>query len=158
MILMCKPLGVILAVSFIHMIPEASERFESPCIGEGWDGFEGFVGLFALIAVFFIQLIEFCLLTRLHKKQHLDAQEADTMASGATKGDIEQPQANHSSVEPAKFLDLSTIILEIGLVVHSIIIGLTLGFADGSEFRVLLIALVFHQVCVCMTKTKENVI
>ncbi|KAI7875617.1 Zinc/iron permease [Lichtheimia hyalospora FSU 10163] len=136
---------VILAVAFIHMIPEASERFESPCVGDGWDGFEGFVGLFALIAVFFIQLIEFCLLTRLHKKQHLDAQEADTMGSGATKGDIEQPQVNHSTVEPSKFLDLSTIILEIGLVVHSIIIGLTLGFADGGEFRVLLIALVFHQ-------------
>lgn len=132
------------------MIPEASERFESPCIGDGWDGFEGFVGLFALIAVFFIQLIEFCLLTRLHKKSHLDAQEADTMGSGATKGDIEQPQVNHSTIEPSKFLDLSTIILEIGLVVHSIIIGLTLGFADGDNFRVLLIALVFHQVCVCL--------
>lgn len=131
------------------MIPEASERFESPCIGDGWDGFEGFVGLFALIAVFFIQLIEFCLLTRLHKKSHLDAQEADTMGSGATKGDIEQPQVNHSTtIEPSKFLDLSTIVLEIGLVVHSIIIGLTLGFADGDNFRVLLIALVFHQVCV----------
>ncbi|KAI8647726.1 ZIP zinc transporter-domain-containing protein [Parasitella parasitica] len=41
--------------------------------------------------------------------------------------------------------NIGTFILEFGIVVHSIIIGITLGCTDSSSFQTLLIALVFHQ-------------
>ncbi|KAG1142989.1 hypothetical protein G6F36_015484 [Rhizopus arrhizus] len=47
--------------------------------------------------------------------------------------------------EPEAFKHVSTIILELGIVMHSIIIGITLSNAGNDEFVTLLIALVFHQ-------------
>lgn len=41
--------------------------------------------------------------------------------------------------------NIGTFILELGIVMHSIIIGITLGTADNTAFQTLLIALVFHQ-------------
>ncbi|KAI8083042.1 Zinc/iron permease [Halteromyces radiatus] len=43
------------------------------------------------------------------------------------------------------FKDINTIILELGIVMHSIIIGITLANTQSSQFVTLLIALVFHQ-------------
>lgn len=40
---------------------------------------------------------------------------------------------------------VGTYILELGIASHSIIIGVALGVAEDSEFRTLLIALIFHQ-------------
>lgn len=41
--------------------------------------------------------------------------------------------------------NIGTFILELGIVMHSIIIGITLGSTDNESFTTLLIALVFHQ-------------
>ncbi|CAO3596690.1 unnamed protein product [Absidia cylindrospora] len=43
------------------------------------------------------------------------------------------------------FKDINTMILELGIVMHSIIIGITLANTQSTEFITLLIALVFHQ-------------
>lgn len=40
---------------------------------------------------------------------------------------------------------IGTLILELGIVMHSIIIGITLGTIDNSVFNTLFIALIFHQ-------------
>ncbi|KAL9554757.1 hypothetical protein MBANPS3_002672 [Mucor bainieri] len=41
--------------------------------------------------------------------------------------------------------NIGTFILELGIVMHSIIIGITLGVTESTAFQTLLIALVFHQ-------------
>ncbi|CAO3587609.1 unnamed protein product [Absidia cylindrospora] len=43
------------------------------------------------------------------------------------------------------FKDINTIILELGIIMHSIIIGITLANTQMIEFTTLLIALIFHQ-------------
>lgn len=53
-----------------------------------------------------------------------------------------------SQVEVAEASKLSMYLVEAGIVMHSILIGLALGVASGSEFTTLLIAISFHQVCV----------
>ncbi|KAJ3321802.1 high-affinity Zn(2+) transporter zrt1 [Blyttiomyces sp. JEL0837] len=40
---------------------------------------------------------------------------------------------------------ITTYILELGIASHSVIIGLTLGVTRGSEFKSLIVAIVFHQ-------------
>ncbi|KAJ1938216.1 hypothetical protein EC988_007656, partial [Linderina pennispora] len=47
----------------------------------------------------------------------------------------------------ARRLRISTYILELGICLHSVIIGVTLSVAVGAEFTTLLIAIVFHQFC-----------
>ncbi|KAG2221973.1 hypothetical protein INT45_010497 [Circinella minor] len=148
--------GVILGVAFIHMMPEAIERFESPCITDSvWSSYHGFVGVFALIAVFFIQIIELALLSHLEKK-HMNRQDTNSSDSTAIK-DVESGSMvkgtppvvedhSHMLIENSKDMrDVSTLVLELGIVIHSVIIGLTLGFSSDEGFVPLFIALVFHQ-------------
>lgn len=48
--------------------------------------------------------------------------------------------------EDDSYKHIGTYILELGIVMHSILIGITLSTTENSEFTTLLIALVFHQV------------
>lgn len=48
--------------------------------------------------------------------------------------------------EDEAYKHIGTYILELGIVMHSILIGITLSTTENSEFTTLLIALVFHQV------------
>lgn len=158
--------GVILAVAFIHMIPEALERFESPCLSSRWHTYHGFPGVFALAAVFFIQLIELAMLTHLEKRKQ--AQEAAAQAKGASTKlqDVEnasslgshenglavdhhgQTYTSGTIENDSHFKDIGTIVLEVGIIMHSVIIGITLGTGSSDGFTTLLIALVFHQVMI----------
>ncbi|KAJ2109923.1 hypothetical protein GGF48_005686 [Coemansia sp. RSA 921] len=63
---------------------------------------------------------------------------------------------HHNHVHGASFLNddmtaerhkISTYILEFGICLHSVIIGLTLSVATGAGFKTLLIAICFHQFC-----------
>lgn len=49
-------------------------------------------------------------------------------------------------VEITESSKLTLYLVEAGIVMHSILIGLALGVASGSEFTTLLIAISFHQV------------
>ncbi|KAI9268944.1 ZIP zinc transporter-domain-containing protein [Phascolomyces articulosus] len=149
--------GVILAVAFIHMIPEAIMRFESPCIVDDWTSYHGFVGVFALIAVFFIQIVELAILSHVEKKHTNQDTNSNDDTTAANKdietGSVVKGGSNthvdghtHMMIENSKDMrDVSTIVLELGIVIHSIIIGLTLGFSSNEGFTALFIALVFHQ-------------
>ncbi|KAJ8659077.1 hypothetical protein O0I10_005115 [Lichtheimia ornata] len=132
--------GVILSVAFVHVMPEATERFESPCITSGsWHNYEGFVGVFALIAVFFVQLIELAAFAHLERTKSSSSSSETT----AKEADLEVGVDQHVHTPLDK--NINTIVLEIGIVIHSVIIGLTLGFSSSDGFNALLIALVFHQ-------------
>ncbi|KAI9480806.1 MAG: ZIP zinc transporter-domain-containing protein [Benjaminiella poitrasii] len=168
--------GVIIATAFIHMLPEALERFSSECIGEGWHSYHAFGGVFCMIASFFLQIVELAALSNLDSIAQKNANAVVGNAEEtADRSVIEKqlsvdPQSKVSHIEQnpyehnhhgihedghvhsAGFLEheqsvrnIGTFILELGIVMHSIIIGITLGTADGDSFVTLLIALVFHQ-------------
>ncbi|KAJ2832215.1 hypothetical protein GGI24_001311 [Coemansia furcata] len=62
---------------------------------------------------------------------------------------------HHTHVHGLSFIDdagvrafqVSTYILELGICLHSVIIGLTLSITTGTAFTTLLIAICFHQLC-----------
>lgn len=183
--------GVIIATAFIHMLPEALERFDSECLGEGWHSYHAFGGLFCMIASFALQIIELAAISNLDAIAQKNADAANAAGTGAgysaantiKNGHAEEyadgkmneksfvdPSSNISHVErshhehnhtginedghvhSAGFLEheqsirnIGTFILEIGIVTHSIIIGITLGVTESTAFQTLLIALVFHQ-------------
>lgn len=174
--------GVIIATAFIHMLPEALERFGSECLSEGWHSYHAFGGLFCMLASFALQIIELAALSNLDAiaKRNADAAAAarsnGTLNSSAEEladgklgekvHELDQHQHNHTSehehnhvginedghVHSAGFLEneqslrhIGTLILELGIVMHSVIIGITLGTTDNSAFNTLFIALIFHQ-------------
>ncbi|KAJ1981215.1 hypothetical protein H4R35_000813 [Dimargaris xerosporica] len=71
---------------------------------------------------------------------------------GSSESSLAAPFAEkvgHSDAENVREITtsrrISTYMLEFGIALHSIFVGLSLGTADGTEFVTLLIALCFHQ-------------
>ncbi|KAI8335341.1 ZIP zinc transporter-domain-containing protein [Chlamydoabsidia padenii] len=156
--------GVVLATSFVHMLPEAIERFGSPCLGEGWHSYHAFGGVFCMIAAFVLQWIELAAMS------HLDSLKARNQGISDKVGPNETVKVNNvenvkfysqdecleqGHVHSAGFLEhddddisirnINTLLLELGISIHSIIIGITLGTSSEETFLVLFIALIFHQ-------------
>ncbi|CAO3635287.1 unnamed protein product [Cunninghamella blakesleeana] len=180
--------GVILATAFIHMLPEAMNNFNSPCLDPEWQVYGAFAGVFCMIASFTLQLLELAAVSNMDKlaakqqeqettlndiektltKDNMDEHHhhqqqnnininnnSNDIASIGSSNTINTPipsHHHHHHIHSAgllesknAFKDINTIILELGIVMHSIIIGITLANTKADEFITLLIALIFHQ-------------
>ncbi|KAI9476508.1 MAG: Zinc/iron permease [Benjaminiella poitrasii] len=164
--------GVILATAFVHMLPDGLENFSSPCLSEGWQSYGAYGGVFCMISSFALQLIELAAVSNVEKirarkaaenmsmdieKTHESNTSLDTSSTDTTAGNspIEQAACHdhgHEHVHSAGLLEdanafkhVGTLVLELGIVMHSIIIGITLSNTSNDGFVTLLIALVFHQ-------------
>jgi len=136
--------GVITATGFIHIFPSAVQVLSDPCLPEFFQNYSASAGLFALIAVLFTHLFEYLAqnisssLGEGKATLDLDAFEIiPTAPQGHSHSFLWESSSNHRH-------RVAVYILEAGIAVHSIIIGVDLGLAVG-HFRTLLIALVFHQ-------------
>ncbi|XP_028773331.1 zinc transporter 1 isoform X3 [Neltuma alba] len=177
--------GVILATGFVHILPDAFETLTSPCLKHGpWSKFP-FTGLIAMAASV-VTLMTDSIATGYYKKQHFNSSkqvstDADELESGnenaghvhvhthATHGhahgsshDVEL--LTSSSAEVIRHRIISQV-LELGIVVHSVIIGISLGAAQSVQtIKPLLVALSFHQFfegmglggCICQAKFKST--
>ncbi|TKW05848.1 hypothetical protein SEVIR_7G203200v4 [Setaria viridis] len=158
--------GVILATAFVHILPDAFEKLGSPCLVDGpWQKFPfaGFVAMLAAIATLVVDTIATGYFQRAHAK------------NAAAVGDVETPGHHHhvhahahgdhghnhgmpaliaSSSSTSNTDDHAQLIrhrvisqvLELGIIVHSVIIGMSLGASESPiTIRPLLVALTFHQ-------------
>ncbi|CAN6240408.1 unnamed protein product [Urochloa humidicola] len=151
--------GVILATAFVHILPDAFEKLGSPCLVDGpWKKFPfaGLVAMLAAIATLVVDTIATSYFQRAHAR------------SPAAVGDMETPVHAHgehghchgmpaliasssstsNSDEGAQLIRHRIIsqVLELGIIVHSVIIGMSLGASESSStIRPLLAALTFHQ-------------
>ncbi|KAI8084335.1 Zinc/iron permease [Gilbertella persicaria] len=161
--------GVILATAFVHMLPEALENFDSDCLSDGWKSYGAFAGVFCMISSFALQLLELAAVAnveRIRAKKATESLSADiekrhtsnsSLDSSMTANQITTLETEchdhaHEHIHSAGLLEdeeafkhIGTLILELGIVMHSIIIGITLSNTGSDEFVTLLIALVFHQ-------------
>ncbi|UJR16601.1 hypothetical protein I4U23_003501 [Adineta vaga] len=120
--------GVILATGFIHMLPAAMDALTDPCLPDSWKAYDASAGLIAMLAVMIMQLSEYIV------HQHYRSIQSKTNSTTTVELVDRYYQAKK----------ISTYLLEFGIALHSILIGLALGTAD-DEFTVLFIALCFHQ-------------
>jgi len=157
--------GIIISTAFIHLLPAAFEQFGNECLTGVWADYGvGWVGVFAMIAAFAMQIIEFTALCKLDqmKREKSDSKlrlpESQDMEHPT--GEIESQEAKHphlisdkdnghvhglALVDDKDVRGLSIYILELGIALHSVLIGVTLSNTSGGEFVSLLIALIFHQ-------------
>ncbi|KAF2564531.1 hypothetical protein F2Q70_00018869 [Brassica cretica] len=151
--------GVILATGFVHILPDATESLTSPCLGEEspWGDFPmtGFVAMAAAIFTMLVESFASGYLNRSRseneaktlpvstggdKEEHSHIGSAHTHASqGHSHGSLLVPQDDMRK-------KIVTQILELGIVVHSVIIGISLGVSPSvSTIKPLLVAITFHQ-------------
>lgn len=160
--------GVILATGFIHVLPDAFDHLTDPCLtetGKAWEfPFTGFVAMMSAIVTLMIDTFA----TSYYKGKNdngnamagrttVDVDNEKEGSGGgihvhthATHGHAHGSSAALSSNESglAELIRHRVIsqVLELGIVVHSVIIGISLGVSeDISTIRPLVAALTFHQ-------------
>ncbi|XP_058096329.1 zinc transporter 4-like [Magnolia sinica] len=158
--------GVILATGMIHVLPDAFENLTSPCLKENPWGkfpFAGFVAMLSAIGTLMVDAFA----TGYYKRSHFnkarpvsDGNAVDVERTSEHSGHIHMhTHATHghahgsaptshelnSSADLIRHRVVSQV-LELGIVVHSVIIGISLGASESpSTIRPLVAALSFHQ-------------
>ncbi|XP_057795086.1 zinc transporter 1-like [Salvia miltiorrhiza] len=127
--------GVVLATGFVHILPDAFRSLTSPCISHTpWAQFpfSGFIAMAAAIATLMVDTIA----TAFYRNTHSSKAAADEEAAG------------DADRRPSDILRQRIIsqVLEVGMVVHSVVIGISVGVSRSpGNIKPLLIALSFHQ-------------
>ncbi|XP_062231643.1 zinc transporter 9-like [Phragmites australis] len=127
--------GVILATAFVHILPVAFDKLGSPCLVNGpWQKFPfaGFIAMLASIATLVIDTIATGYFQR-----------ARANNTTAAVGDVETSEDGAAQLIRHRVISQ---VLELGIIVHSVIIGMSLGASESpSTIRPLVVALTFHQ-------------
>ncbi|KLO06653.1 ZIP zinc/iron transport family [Schizopora paradoxa] len=159
--------GVIIATAFIHLLDPATDELGSPCLGGAWQVYPWALALamFAIFCIFFLELFAFrwgsAKLAKLgmtydahglggaeHSHQHGEVAEQRP----DDDSDLEKKlgPGGMTTIEPSSVLDDSALaqitgifILEFGILLHSVLIGMTL--AVDPNFKVLFVVIIFHQ-------------
>ncbi|KAK4491862.1 hypothetical protein RD792_002641 [Penstemon davidsonii] len=154
--------GVILATGFVHILPDAFRTLTSPCLSKdpwGKFPFTGFVAMMASIGTLMLDTIATSFYRNVHfgksKQVNVDEEAGEDEHDGhvhihthATHGHA------HGAAIPVHETSMTDIIrqriisqvLELGIVVHSVLIGISLGTSMNlNTIKPLLAALSFHQ-------------
>ncbi|KAG9091341.1 hypothetical protein FRC06_000605 [Ceratobasidium sp. 370] len=148
--------GVILATAFIHLLKDAFENMAKAHVNQRWGKYESWPGLVIMCSLLFIFLIEY---TSTVYVEHLAEQNNPTPPERSQQNGNsnvpKRPGLEHahteclhgevvvSDGEATKIVGV--FVLQLGIMLHSIVVGFTLSVTNGSEFTSLLIALIFHQ-------------
>ncbi|KAK8953013.1 Zinc transporter 4 [Platanthera guangdongensis] len=162
--------GVILATAFIHILPDAFARLASPCLpAHPWRSFPfaGFVAMCSALGTMVIDSAATGYYKRSHFRKALPFDGADDLVpvdaeavhaghvhvhTHASHGHAHGPVAGGRSPEEVGSIAerirrrVISQVLELGIVVHSVIIGVSLGTSGSPKtIKPLVAALSFHQ-------------
>ncbi|KAK7024950.1 ZIP-like iron-zinc transporter [Favolaschia claudopus] len=160
--------GVIIATAFIHLLSPGLEELSSPCLSPGWSEYPYALALclLSIFSIFIVELIAFrwgtSKLAKLGLRHDPHGHYTGSHAAHGPEGTQTPPKESASDVEEQRHhhhghshgelshLDDSAAaqivgiaILEFGVLLHSVLIGLTLAVDEG--FKILFVVIVFHQ-------------
>ncbi|KAI5965966.1 ZRT1 [Candida pseudojiufengensis] len=147
--------GVILSTVFIHLLTHSFLLFSSSCLTNlNYEPTSASIAMAGLFIAFVIEFIAFKIISSRIEKLN-NRSTASTQNDEHEHGSIEKTNIDHNSSEEEIFANnepsrssydkLSVILLEAGIVFHSILIGITLVVAADTYFITLFIVIVFHQ-------------
>jgi len=137
--------GVLLALGLIHLLAPAFSELGNPCLPQAWISYQ-YAPLFALLAALAMHFLE----TIAHD---WNAGKSTSPESADEHGHPNPEFADecggsghtHSVLLDSGAKTVAAYLLEFGLTLHSVIIGITVGVASKSVNDILIPALVFHQ-------------
>ncbi|KAL4362093.1 hypothetical protein GQ457_04G010570 [Hibiscus cannabinus] len=142
--------GVILATGYMHVLPDSFNDLMSDCLPENpWKKFP-FTTFVAMLSALFTLMVDSFAMS-VYKKRCSRASETDAAKQENGIVTIENSEHGRAFVlngESSQLLRHRVIaqVLELGIVVHSVVIGLAMGASDNQcTIRSLIAALCFHQ-------------
>ena len=169
--------GVLIATAFVHLLPTAFVSLHNECLGSFWvNDYEAMPGAIALAAIFLVTVIEMVFHPSRHVKQdkrcyaeqprrkgekHVNS---TSIAQGLSQLQAAEGQNSTEDEEPPALSPeqklrkdrLQCILLEMGILFHSVFIGMALSVSIGTDFVVLLIAIVFHRTSLLFMNQTNN--
>ncbi|ORY65750.1 Zinc/iron permease, partial [Neocallimastix californiae] len=133
--------GVIIAVAFIHMVIPAGQILTSKYTYEIFnEKYTSFAGVFAILGIILTHIIQVYTSHFLYKNNDHHTHQNITYSSVSLSVDSDD---NKNESELKK--QIICYLLEIGISLHSILIGIAFGMTNDEELIVLMVALIFHQ-------------
>ncbi|CAL9757633.1 unnamed protein product [Musa acuminata subsp. burmannicoides] len=151
--------GVILATGYMHVLPDSFENLSSPCLPKNpWSKFP-FTAFVAMLSAIFTLMVDSLMLTFYNRRKVSKATVVDhespihemvPVPHGHGHGHCGVPQldADGKDGQEAVLLRNRIIaqVLEMGIIVHSVVIGISMGASQNPcTIRPLVAALCFHQ-------------
>ncbi|KAL1707955.1 Zinc/iron permease [Schizophyllum commune] len=153
--------GVIIATAFIHLLDPALEALESPCLSPSWGEYPYALALCmaSIFGIFILELLAFrwgtarlAQIGMTHDAHGHDVggsvaahgpEGANTEMGSLEKQPLDEVEKDELITDTVAAQIIGVGILEFGVVLHSILIGLTL--AVDEDFKTLFVVIVFHQ-------------
>ncbi|KAM7271770.1 hypothetical protein ACFE04_030984 [Oxalis oulophora] len=144
--------GVILSTGCVHVLPDAFENLTSPCLNDNWGKFP-WTGFSMMGAVILVLIIESFLPGYMNRSsrnnKNVDEENSEPqvhvhthVTHGHAHGSVAAAADDHQLLRDRVLAQ----VLELGIVVHSVIIGISLGASQSPDtIKPLVIALTFHQ-------------
>ncbi|PWN33771.1 Zinc/iron permease, partial [Meira miltonrushii] len=129
--------GILLSTAFVHLVAHALTYFSNSCIGELQ--YEATPAAIMMAAVWMMIVINFLIMRPLRRKAALAITNQQALRSTNS-----QSKHLHSKI---KLEESELTFLEAGIIVHSIVIGITIGTSSGEGWVAFLIAILWHQFC-----------
>ncbi|EKF38403.1 ZIP Zn transporter, putative [Trypanosoma cruzi marinkellei] len=156
----CISSGVVMAVAMVHMMNHGVLGFMKDCVPESLQkSFDAFSLLFAMIAAMLMHALDVLMELVLESWAKNNPSESTSQIGQGRLPEIEttttgqeMPSAgchSHGELYTARINSAKRIVaavfMEFGLALHSVFLGLSVGVANDSQTKALLIALTFHQ-------------
>ncbi|KAK4278540.1 hypothetical protein QN277_016376 [Acacia crassicarpa] len=153
-VIKCFAAGVILSTSLVHVLPDAFAALSDCQVASmhPWKDFP-FAGLVTLIGALMALLVDIAASSHV-EHSHVQTQYAlvgvqEKLESGDSKAELATSHERERQAEETAKLKqrLVSQVLEIGIIFHSVIIGVTMGMSQNvCTIRPLVAALAFHQI------------
>lgn len=147
--------GIILSTAFVHLLYHGFVMFQNECVGKM--SYEATAPAIAMAAAVVTAVLDF-IGTRaadrkasalsgvhLHPSGTSDASSEPDVEKNAPPQPLVTDACVHADVLFQEEQGWQVIMLEAGIIFHSIMIGITLGAGSGAGWVTLLIVIVFHQ-------------
>lgn len=139
--------GIVISVAFVHLITHATLMFTNDCLTD--IKYEATTAAIVMAGLFIAFLIEYiCQRLLGSRKEKLDAVKSTKIDDEDNKDpsvETTDHDHDHHHYNMAEDDALSVGMLEMGIIFHSVLIGITLVVAGDSYFITLFIVIVFHQ-------------
>ncbi|GAA6018211.1 hypothetical protein JCM10207_002868 [Rhodosporidiobolus poonsookiae] len=150
--------GIIISTAFVHLLYHSFIMFGNTCLGELV--FEPAAAAISMAGVYTVFSVDFFVMrwlkTRASRRSSADsvasADDAPSPSASVEKqrqseaiGHSHGPAPNEHTDYASPQAHFDVMILEAGIIFHSIMIGVSLGASGGSQWVPLFCAIVFHQ-------------